>query len=140
LADDQVLLLVPSGAEPAARLVRSWVAIALEGIPLIPRLTVAVVVDELVSNACRHGRLPCVLRLCLDITRRYMLVSVDDAAPDDGTEWLSRAGLTLVDGLASDWAVHQRPQGKTVWAEVALGFCPVGLVRPPQPPPDAWAC
>jgi hypothetical protein len=79
-----------------------------------------------------------VLRLSLDHTRRYLLVFVEDSAPDDGAVWVAGAGLSLVDGLTSDWAVESRPRGKTVWAEIALGARISGLAIPPQPPPDAW--
>jgi hypothetical protein len=138
LADDQALLIIPTDGEPSEDVVRTWVAGALVGVPLLPRLHAALVVDELVSNARRHGSLPCVLRLSLDHTRRYLLVFVEDSAPDDGAVWVAGAGLSLVDGLTSDWAVESRPRGKTVWAEIALGARISGLAIPPQPPPDAW--
>jgi hypothetical protein len=133
LAGDQAVLIIPSGEDLSEDVVRTWVVAALVGVPMLPRLHAAVVVEELVSNACRHGRLPCVLRLSLDHTRRYLLVFVEDSAPDDGAVWPVRAGLTLVEGLTSDWAVESRLRGKTVWAEIALGARISGLVVPPQP-------
>lgn len=136
LADDQAVLIIPTD-DLSEDVVRTWVGAALVGVPAVPRLRTALVVEELVSNARRHGSLPCVLRLCLDHTRRYLLVFVEDSAPDDGAVWPVRAGLTLVEGLASDWAVEARPRGKTVWAEIALGARLSGLAVPPQPPPDA---
>jgi hypothetical protein len=135
LADDQAVLIIAADGDLSDDVVRTWVVAALVGVPAVPKLHTMLVVDELVSNARRHGGLPCVLRLCLDHTRRFLLVFVEDSAPDDGAVWPMRAGLTLVDGLTSDWAVDARPRGKTVWAEVALGARISGLAVPPQPPP-----
>jgi hypothetical protein len=138
LADDQAVLIIPAGDDTSADLVRTWVAAALAGVPLVPGLRAALVAEELVSNARRHGGLPCVLRLSLDPTRRYLLVFVDDAAADSGAMWPRAAGLSLVDGLASDWAIEPRTRGKTVWAEISLGAHIPRLAIPPQPPPSAW--
>lgn len=138
LADDQAVLIIPEAGDPPENLVRSWVAAALGWVPRAPRLLAAIVVGELVANARQHGSLPCVLRLSLDHTRRYLLVFVEDAAADDGAMWHPRAGLMLIDGLTSDWAVEPRPRGKTVWAEIALGVRVPRLATPPHPPPGAW--
>lgn len=136
LADDQAVLIIPTdGGDLSADVVRTWVVAALAGVPMVPRLHAVLVVEELVSNARRHGSLPCVLRLSLDHTRRYLVVFVEDSAPDDGAAWPIGAGLVLVEGLASDWAVEGRLRGKTVWAELALGEPVQGLAVPPQPPP-----
>jgi hypothetical protein len=136
LADDQAVLIIPSGDELSEDVVRIWATGALAGVPMVPRLRAVLVVEELVSNALRHGRLPCVLQLLLDETRRYLLVLVEDSAPDDGAMWPMDAGLVLVDGLTSDWAVEPRALGKTVWAEIPLGARISGLAVPPQPPPS----
>lgn len=122
LADDQALLIVPADLDASEDLVRTWAWASLDGVPLVPRLRAAIVIDELVSNASRYGGSLCVLRLSLDHTRRYLLVFVDDTVADDGTAWPVHAGLTLVEGLTSDWAVERRAQGKTVWAEIPLGM------------------
>jgi hypothetical protein len=138
LADDQAVLIIPTDSgDLSADVVRIWVVAALAGIPMVPRLHAALVVEELVSNARRHGCLPCVLRLSLDHTRRYLLVFVEDSAPDDGGVWPIGAGLVLVEGLTADWAVEARLRGKTVWAEIALNERVPGLAVPPQPPPGA---
>jgi hypothetical protein len=138
LADDQAVLIIPPGEGPSAELVRTWAGAALATVPLLPRLRAVLVIEELVANARAYGGLPCVLRLSLDHTRRYLTVSVDDTAPDDGTAWPSGAGLTLVEALSSDWAVETRTRGKTVWAELALDGRIPRLTIPPQPPPSAW--
>ena len=131
---DQAVLIMPGGATPSIDVVRHWVANAMVWVPMVPRLRVSLVVEELVANARRHGRLPCVLRLSLDNTRRYVLVFVDDAGPE-AIQWPLGAGLTLVDGLALDWGVEPRAGGKTVWAEVPVGVRVEGLDTPPQPAP-----
>jgi hypothetical protein len=140
LADDQAVLIIPTGDALPAEVVRNWVGAALAGVPWVPRLGAVLVVEELVSNARRHGGLPCVVRLCLDHTRRYLLVFVEDSAADDGAVWPVGAGLVIVEGLTSDWAVESRLHGKTVWAEIPLGACVPGLAVPPQPPRDAGPC
>lgn len=136
LARGPAVLIIPSGAEPSREDLRHWVAEALVRVPLLPRSRVALVVEELVSNARRHGGLPCVLRLSLDHTRRFLLVFVDDSATTGTQAWPTRAGLTLVDGLTLEWGVEPRATGKTVWAEVPVGARVHGLVLPPQPLPD----
>lgn len=137
-ADDQAVLIIPPEGSSATALVRLWVAAALDGVPLVPRLRTALVVTELVDNAYRHGRLPCVLRLALDDSRRFLYVFVEDAGAVDDPRWTIGAGLSLVDGLTSHWAVEQRPHGKTVWGEIALEARIRGINAPPQPPPRAW--
>ena len=133
LADDQAVMIIPSDGDPSDDVVRAWVTAVLIGVPLVPRLAAVLVVAELVSNARRHGRLPCVLRLSLDDTRRYLLVFAEDSGTDDGGVWSARSGLVLVDGLTSGWAVQRRPLGKTVCAEIALGARIPGLRIPPSP-------
>lgn len=138
VADGQAVLIIPPCVEQSAPLVRLWVAAAIEGVPVLSRLTVGLVVDELVSNARRHGRAPCVLRLSLDDTRRFLFVYVDDSAAHDTASWPAGAGLTVVDGLTRAWGVQRRAGGKTVWAALPLGVRLDGLANPPQPPPGAW--
>ena len=138
LADNQPVLIIPAGADQPVPLVRLWVAAAIEGVPLAAYLKVGLVVDELVSNARRHGRFPCLLRLSLDDTRRHLFVFVDDAAADDGADWVTGAGLAVVDGLAANWGVQRRSGGKSVWAALPLDVRVAGLSQPSQPPPEAW--
>jgi hypothetical protein len=118
---DQAVLIIPTDEDVSMDVVRAWVHTALDGMGLLPRLRVALVVEELVSNARRHGHLPGVLRLSVDHEYQVLLVYVDDCAGDDGLVWPCRAGLALVDALSLDWGVEPRPRGKTVWAELALG-------------------
>ncbi|MFI7672240.1 ATP-binding protein [Actinophytocola sp. NPDC049390] len=138
VADGQAVLVVPHRVDASASLVRLWVAAAIDGVPVTSRLAVTLVVDELVSNARTHGGSPCVLRLSLDDTRRFLFVYVDDATARDTASWSAGAGLTLVDALTVTWGVHRRAGGKAVWAVLPLGVRLDGLANPPQPPPGAW--
>jgi anti-sigma regulatory factor (Ser/Thr protein kinase) len=93
--------------------------------------TVVLVVAELAANAVLHGRVPgrdFALSLVHDESRGVVRVEVADTHPALPT--VSRAGaapdaeggrgLLLVDALATDWGVRDRPgPGKTVWAECA---------------------
>lgn len=137
-AGDQAVLIIPPGAGSADDLVRVWVAVALDGVPLLPRLRTELVVEELVSNAHRHGGLPCVLRLSLDDSHRFLQIFVDDSGVDDGAEWVAGSGLSLVDGLTSHWSVEWRARGKTVWGEIGVGMRIGAINAPPQPPPQVW--
>jgi two-component sensor histidine kinase len=82
------------------------------------------VVDELVSNASRHGHAPRRCRIELLDDGRRLRIEVDDAAPGlprprppDDT---GGRGLILVDEMATAWGVQRHARYKTVWAEVDL--------------------
>lgn len=136
-ADNQATLIIPTDDDPPMEVVHCWLLGALIGVPVIPRLHVALVAAELVDNARRHGHPPYVLRLALDRGHRAIGVCVDDCLPDSGELWPVGAGLVLVDGLSREWGVERRVRAKTVWAEVSLGVHTTGLVVPPQPPPGS---
>ncbi|MGW5051467.1 ATP-binding protein [Actinokineospora sp. NPDC004072] len=82
------------------------------------------VIDELVSNALRHGHAPRTCRLALINHGRCLRVEVDDTAPEQPRLRTPDAsggrGLVLVDRLATTWGVQRYPHHKTVWAEFAL--------------------
>jgi len=84
------------------------------------------VVDELISNAHRHGSAPRACRLTLSNhgRPRRLLVEVDDASPNQPRmrtpDRTGGRGMILIDRLASFWGVHNHPDHKTVWAELAL--------------------
>jgi two-component sensor histidine kinase len=82
------------------------------------------VVDELVSNASRHGHAPRWCRIALLDEGRRLRIEVDDAAPGmprarppDDT---GGRGLILVNELATAWGVQRHSRHKTVWAEVTV--------------------
>jgi Histidine kinase-like ATPase domain len=82
------------------------------------------VVDELVSNAHRHGRAARRCRLSLIDEGRCVRVEVDDTSPAQPRlrtpDRSGGRGLVLVDRLASSWGVRNQADHKTVWAELAL--------------------
>jgi anti-sigma regulatory factor (Ser/Thr protein kinase) len=84
----------------------------------------ALVVDELVSNAHRHGEGPRVCRLSLVSQGGCLRVEVDDTSPAHPRirppDESGGRGLILVDRLSSAWGVTRHPRHKTVWAELAL--------------------
>ncbi|SEQ30406.1 Anti-sigma regulatory factor (Ser/Thr protein kinase) [Streptomyces sp. yr375] len=93
------------------------------------------VVDELVTNAVTHGRVPGTsgrqVRLSIGKTGDLLRVEVRDTQSDkvpqlrkvDGDEGNGR-GLFLVDALVGTWGVTGEDIGKTVWAEKALPALP----------------
>jgi len=89
------------------------------------------VVDELVTNAVTHGRVPGTtgrqVRLTITRTDGVFRVEVRDTQSDQmpqlkkaGVEAGGGRGLALVDALASTWGVVGEVIGKTVWAEKAI--------------------
>ncbi|MDX3071555.1 SpoIIE family protein phosphatase [Streptomyces sp. MI02-7b] len=85
--------------------------------------TTEMVVSELVTNAIRYGTGPVQLRL---IRQSTLICEVSDSS--NTAPHLRRArmldeggrGLFIVSQLAERWGTRQRPDGKTIWAEVAL--------------------
>ncbi|MFF0291869.1 SpoIIE family protein phosphatase [Streptomyces sp. NPDC005262] len=86
--------------------------------------TTELITSELVTNALRYGREPMRLRLIRD---RTLICEVSDgsstsphirraSATDDGGR-----GLFIVAECAQRWGVRYTGQGKTIWAEQALG-------------------
>jgi two-component sensor histidine kinase len=82
------------------------------------------VVDELVSNATRHGAAPRSCRITLLDEGRRLRIEVDDAAPElprlRPPDHTGGRGLILVEELATAWGVRHHPRHKTVWAEVPV--------------------
>ncbi|MGW4895960.1 ATP-binding protein [Kitasatospora sp. NPDC004240] len=80
-------------------------------------------VSELVTNACRHGRAP--MELALIRRPRGLRVEVSDAnpmpprpRPRRGPEEPGGVGLRLLAVLALRWGWQPHGAGKTVWFEV----------------------
>jgi anti-sigma regulatory factor (Ser/Thr protein kinase) len=85
----------------------------------------ALVVSELVTNVVEHARSSC--RVSVSIGPAGMHVSVRDYAPGPPPRPrpvdLARSrgrGLHIVSALASSWGVSRHPDGKTIWAVLAL--------------------
>ncbi|MFF3895312.1 ATP-binding protein [Streptomyces sp. NPDC001812] len=104
---------------------------------------VVLVVGELAANAVLHGRVPgrdFALRLVHDNGKDLIRIEVSDthsalpARRAPGADEDGGRGLILVDALAVDWGVRDRPgPGKTVWAECATA--PRSLTHPSAPRP-----
>jgi anti-sigma regulatory factor (Ser/Thr protein kinase) len=84
----------------------------------------AILTDELVANAIRHGEPPIVLDVKSDEDR--LTVSVTDGGPgapipviaDPDAE--SGRGLMVIEKLSDTWGVSDLPKGKCVWFELAI--------------------
>lgn len=100
--------------------VRHWVRTVLREFPATVVSTAVMVVDELTSNALRHGRAPYHVRLLSGAAK--LRIEVDDGggeparrrAPSDQ----GGRGLLLVERCAAAWGQLRRPSGKTLWAEL----------------------
>ncbi|WP_086679368.1 ATP-binding protein [Amycolatopsis pretoriensis] len=100
--------------------VRHWVRTVLREFPANVVSTAVMVVDELTSNALRHGRAPYHVRLLPGAAK--LRIEVDDGggeparrrAPSDQ----GGRGLLLVERCAAAWGQLRRPSGKTLWAEL----------------------
>jgi anti-sigma regulatory factor (Ser/Thr protein kinase) len=85
--------------------------------------TTELVVSELVTNAIRYGGGPVQLRL---IRQETLMCEVSDGT--NTAPHLRRArvldeggrGLFIVAHLAGRWGTRQRPDGKTIWAELPM--------------------
>jgi two-component sensor histidine kinase len=83
------------------------------------------VVDEIASNALRHGSGPVHVRLCADSDS--WLVAVTDHSPDappvpavGRVPGAGGYGLYLIADLTNDYGWHCEDHHKTVWARVSL--------------------
>jgi anti-sigma regulatory factor (Ser/Thr protein kinase) len=138
-ADDVALLLARTRGLPATQ-VATWdipadpslvAAIRKQVVGQLERwrltetaFTAELVVSELVTNAIRYGERPIRLRLIHDAA--ILICEVSDASPT--APHLRRAktydeggrGLLLVAQLTQRWGTRHTPDGKTIWAEMAL--------------------
>ncbi|KQX58109.1 hypothetical protein ASE09_23255 [Streptomyces sp. Root66D1] len=113
---------VPLARRELRRTLRRWDWDAVED-------AASLVLSELLTNAVRHGRVPGreIETRFTRLTDERLRIEVHDASerrplmalPAGGGEggW----GLPLVDTLAANWGVGDRPgPGKLVWAELTL--------------------
>lgn len=124
-ADRVLTRVLPAGAE-AAPLARAAVRhrLAAWDVAEETAFTTELIVSELVGNAVRYGAPPLRLRLVLE---QMLTCEVSDTAV--GAPHVKHArtvdengrGLFIVAGLADQWGVRYRGQGKTVWAQQLLG-------------------
>ena len=139
VTDDVALLLARTRGLPASQVstwdipadpalvapIRKQVLGQLERWSLIEAsFTAELVVSELVTNAIRYGSRPIRLRLIHDAAT--LIVEVSDTSHT--APHLRRAkmfdeggrGLLLVAQLTQRWGSRHTPEGKTIWAELAL--------------------
>jgi anti-sigma regulatory factor (Ser/Thr protein kinase) len=126
-------LLVLDAGPTAAAAARHFVSGCLPGVPEDAVVNAQLVVSELVTNSILHAGT--VMRVGVRQAGALVRLEVGDQdrrrpepkqySPDAGTG----RGLQLVEALAVAWGVDAAPDGKTVWADVALG--PVELALPP---------
>ncbi|WP_103355798.1 ATP-binding protein [Amycolatopsis sp. CA-128772] len=123
-ADDSLRVIALELADDLAELgrVRAWADRLLQDLPEEQRIDALLVVDELTSNALRHGTPPRQVRLLRK--RDWLSVEVDDTCVDPACSRPPSAdgghGLKLVAATSVTWGQWQRPTGKTVWAELDL--------------------
>ena len=82
----------------------------------------AIVVTELAANAVLHARSGFTLTISRSATA--IRIAVRDGRPlasRPGLDVRAGHGLSVVAQLARKWAVERRPDGKVVWAELAMG-------------------
>ncbi|MGW3966640.1 ATP-binding protein [Amycolatopsis sp. NPDC005003] len=122
--DDSLRVIALEVADDLAELarVRAWADRLLQDLPEDQRVDALMVVDELTSNALRHGKPPRQVRLLRK--RDWLSVEVDDTCVDPACPRPPSAdgghGLKLVTAMSVSWGQSQRPTGKTVWAEIDL--------------------
>ncbi|MFB7286972.1 SpoIIE family protein phosphatase [Actinacidiphila glaucinigra] len=138
--DETVMLVARTGALPADRVLTRALPAGAEAAPIAraaarrqlavwgvaeeTAFTTELIVSELVGNAVRYGAPPLQLRLVLE---QMLTCEVSDSAA--GAPHMKHArtvdengrGLFIVAGLADQWGVRYRAQGKTVWAQQPLG-------------------
>ncbi|MPZ84546.1 MAG: ATP-binding protein [Actinophytocola sp.] len=124
-AVDPAAVLVISGELTELRRVRQWARTLLTDLDDI-LVDVLSVIDELTSNALRHGRAP--YRISLRRTVNRLRVEVSDGSREKATRRTpddhGGRGLLLVGAYSRGWGQEIRPDGKTVWAEVDLAPSP----------------
>ncbi|HEY3464561.1 MAG TPA: ATP-binding protein [Amycolatopsis sp.] len=108
--------------------VRHWVRAVLSTFPANVVSTAVMVVDELTSNALRHGHAPFHVRLLPGAAR--LRIEVDDGAREPARRRAPSdqggRGLLLVERCAAAWGQLRRPGGKTLWAELPTDPGPAG--------------
>ncbi len=120
-AEVEVSALDVSGGLSELARVRAWARAELRDATEEDLMDTILVLDELTSNAVRHGNPPRQVRLLRRPGR--LRIEVDDsgktpATPRPPSETGGR-GLALIDACATVWGQECREDGKTVWAELA---------------------
>jgi two-component sensor histidine kinase len=115
----------PESVRPARRHVREVVARQEPAVPEDVLDTLELLASELVTNAVRYGKEPGdSLKIAVDVSPGRCRVEVHDSRrkrPRVRPASRDRArgrGLLLVQALAEQWGVVERPFGKIVWVVI----------------------
>jgi len=113
---------VPFARDQLTRVMAEWGLVGEAGEPT------QLVVTELVSNAIDHAHPP--IQLTVSFPGESVRVEVHDASAEPPRQqshdpWRARGrGLQMVDALSSKWGWTNDDTGKTVWADVTIGWPP----------------
>ena len=108
---------------------RRYVTAALAEVPADVVDSVALMVSELATNACKHANTDFVVAI-EQVGQRIRVEVTDGGAGQPqprspSTDELSGRGLRIVEALADDWGViPAEGAGKTVWFSVTSGDQP----------------
>ncbi|MDT8914492.1 ATP-binding protein [Amycolatopsis sp. PS_44_ISF1] len=119
--------LSPAAGPDGPRQVRAWVrrtvSRLLPGVGASWVSDVVMVLDELVSNALRHGR-GC-RNVQVTLGEDHIVLQVTDASPAPArlvdTAVRRVSGLRLIEQACTRWGQGAARGGKTVWAELPRG-------------------
>jgi anti-sigma regulatory factor (Ser/Thr protein kinase) len=115
-------VLVITGELSELARVRQWARRLLDDLDENMLIDVMTVVDELTSNALRHGRGP--FRVGLRRADGRLRVEVADGSPERAAPRTpgedGGRGLLLIDAFSLGWGQDVHPDGKVVWAELDL--------------------
>lgn len=92
-------------------------------VPWADTSDIELVASELVTNVIRHANTDLVVSL--EVVGERVRVEVADGsaimpAARDMIDGSGGAGLRLVEAISEGWGADQRPDGKVVWAEIAI--------------------
>ncbi|MGQ7750796.1 ATP-binding protein [Streptomyces sp. WC2508] len=115
----------PESVRPARRFVREVIARQEPAVPEDVLDTLELLASELVTNAVRYGKEPGdSLKVVIDVSPGRCRVEVHDSRrkrprvrPASSDRARGR-GLLLVQALAEQWGVAERPLGKIVWVVI----------------------
>ncbi|WP_181773697.1 ATP-binding protein [Amycolatopsis pittospori] len=122
-AQVEVLTLDVGGDLTELARVRAWARKELGDLAEDDLMDTILVLDELVSNALRHGKPPQQVRLLRRPGR--LRIEVDDSGKTPAVPRRSSVnggrGLALIEACSVAWGQDHRDDGKTVWAELGYG-------------------
>ena len=95
-------------------------------VPWADTSAIELVASELVTNVIRHANTDLVVSL--EIVEEKVRIEVADGSAimpaarelSMGIDGTGGAGLRLVEAISEAWGADQRPDGKVVWAEIAI--------------------